>query len=675
MTRILLVVPMDHVPRAVEALYEMQLLHVHDHREGRDGLELGKPLPGASELSEALIRLRAMIATLELHRGDIDRPLPVHTVMKDLEAKFGRLESQIETLGENRTRLRNEARNIEARLAALEPYISLGLELEMYNPYENVEVIVGTASGDVLRALERTRLRYELFRPKDPAKSGLFALFVDTDQVDEARAILGEMNFSPVPVFEGEGDPREMRMHLKEGHAKVTSSLKEVELNLEEIRKVHGDSLLAAEEHLSIEVEKAESPLRSGTTENALFTEGWVPTRHLSDLKLGLRKAVGDAYHVELLDDEGTGHHASVAADGGEPDGTEEEDGDEDVVADTPVLLNNPGQIKVHEELIDLVSKPAYNEIDPAVFMFVTFPIMFGMMVGDIGYGVAFMMTGWMLLKMEGPKGFLGKHWKGIGILIDEMRTRMIKMIMLSGFVTAVWGFLYGEAFGFELYGTHGELTHQSLYVAILDLWLPISRLEEASFMLVLCIYFGVMHLLLGLVIGFINEARNHGGGHAFFAKGSWVMIVIGGFIFFYLFLTVEDLDMGTPVVIGSLVVFVLGIVFLLIGEGMGGVLELPGILSNILSYTRLFAIGLSSLGIALAFNSIVALLWSGGVGGMVGGAVIFFLGHLVNLFLALLAPSLHALRLHYVEWMTKFFTGGGVPYTPLGRDRIYTEV
>jgi V/A-type H+-transporting ATPase subunit I len=676
MTRVLLVFPRDHLRDAVEALYDMRLLHIHDHVEGRDGLDLGKPMEGASQLSENLIRLRAMLATLELGRGDIDRPLPVSTVMKDLEVKFDRLESEIETLGENRTRLRNEVRNIEQRLSSLEPYLALGLDLSLYNPYESVEVIVGSVSGDVARALERTDLRYELFRPKDPSKTGLFALFVDTDQADKARAILGEMNFSPVPLFEGEGDPREMRMHLKEGHAKVTSSLKEVELDLEKIKSVHGSGLLAAEEHMSIEVEKAESPLRSGATANALFTEGWVPSRHISDLELGLRKAVGEAFHIEVLDADGGRHQASVAADGGEADETAvEEEEHHDAALGTPVLLNNPGQIKVHEELIDLVSKPAYNEIDPAVFMFITFPIMFGMMVGDIGYGVAFMLSGWMLLRMESQKGFLGKHWKGIGIFIDDTRTRMTKMIMVCGFVTAVWGFLYGEAFGFELYGTHGELTHQSLYIASLDFWLPISRLEEASFMLVLCIYIGVLHLLLGLFIGFVNEARNHGAGHAFFAKGSWVMIVIGGFIFFYLFLTVDNLDMGAPVVMGSLAVFVLGIVFLLVGEGMGGVLELPSILSNILSYTRLFAIGLSSLGIALAFNSIVALLWAAGVGGMIGGAIIFFLGHLVNLFLALLAPSLHALRLHYVEWMTKFFTGGGVPYAPLGRDRIYTEV
>jgi V/A-type H+-transporting ATPase subunit I len=678
MTRVLLVVPREHVPGAMEALYDMRILHVHDHMEGRDGLALGKPLDGASETSEMLIRLRAMIATLGIKGQEVESPLPVNTVMRELEEKFEHLEEQIDTLGDNRSRLTNESRNIEQRLTVLEPYLHLGLDLSHYNEYESVEVIVGSVTGDINKALGRTQVRHELFLPKDPSKSSTFALFVDKDRADEVRTMLQEMNFQPAPVFEGEGDPRSMRVQLKEGLAKVKSNLEEVELNLKRIREVHGDSLLAAEEQLSINVEKLESPLRCGSTANVLFTEGWVPKNKISDLELGLRKAIQDNYHIEVLTDEDVleGHTKPVAADGGEPDGSEADDHDDiDPVAETPVMLRNPKHVQVHEDLIELVSRPRYDEVDPALFMFITFPIMFGMMVGDLGYGVTFMFAGWWLLRLESPKGWFGMKWKGVGITEGAARTRMIKMIMFSGFVTAIWGFLYGEAYGFELYGTHGIFTHESLYVVPLDLWLPISRLEEASFMLELCIYIGVIHLLLGLTIGFFNEKGRHGTGHAFLAKGSWMLIIIGGMMFFVVFLASDTVDWGDTTLLTGAGIMVLGIVLLLAGEGMFGVLELPSILSNILSYTRLFAIGLSSLGIALAFNSIVADMWAAGIAGMIGGAIIFFLGHLVNLFLALLAPSLHALRLHYVEWMTKFFEGGGVPYEPFGRERVYTEV
>jgi len=117
------------------------------------------------------------------------------------------------------------------------------------------------------------------------------------------------------------------------------------------------------------------------------------------------------------------------------------------------------------------------------------------------------------------------------------------------------------------------------------------------------------------------------------------------------------------------------GIAALVAGEGAVGILHVPGILSNVLSYIRIFALGLSSVGIAITFNTIAAPSWSSGTA--VGYAVAIFiavLGHLLNLFLGLLGPTMHSLRLHYVEWMTKFYTGGGVPYRPFGRPRRYSE-
>ena len=129
MTRVLIVVPRDKVPAATSALFDLQLLHVHDHVEGRDGLALGQPLEGASESSTMLIRLRAMIATLDISEISVDIPRPVVSLMEELEAKFDHLENEIETLGDNRNRLRTETRNIEQQMTNLEPYISLGLDL------------------------------------------------------------------------------------------------------------------------------------------------------------------------------------------------------------------------------------------------------------------------------------------------------------------------------------------------------------------------------------------------------------------------------------------------------------------------------------------------------------------------------------------------------------------
>jgi V/A-type H+-transporting ATPase subunit I len=96
--------------------------------------------------------------------------------------------------------------------------------------------------------------------------------------------------------------------------------------------------------------------------------------------------------------------------------------------------------------------------------------------------------------------------------------------------------------------------------------------------------------------------------------------------------------------------------------------------MTNVLSYTRLLAVGLSSVGIAFAINTIVGMLAAAGVIGLIGAIVVFIIGHTVNLALGIIAPGLHALRLHYVEFFQKFYKGGGRIYDPFGYIRKYTE-
>jgi len=248
-------------------------------------------------------------------------------------------------------------------------------------------------------------------------------------------------------------------------------------------------------------------------------------------------------------------------------------------------------------------------------------------------------------------------------------------MIMIAGLYTIFTGFMYGELFGLELFGTHGILWPHYLYVPALDIYLPINRLEEAMLRINLCIYVGIAHILLGLCLGIVNANHLHGLKHAILGKFSWILIVIGGYVVFRILFTADEVVLTDPVMMTGLIVMITGIVMLIAGEGGGGLLELPGIVSNILSYTRLFAIGLSSLGIAMTFNTLGAIMVSQGGAMIIAGLVVAGLGHFINILLALLAPSLHALRLHYVEWMTKFYIGGGNEYKPFGRERIYTEV
>ena len=662
----------------VAALHDLRALHIREQREGCDGLGLCPPLEGASEASETLIRIRAMISALGLAGHRPSAPRPAADVMGELERRLPDVEEEVNALIEERGRKQGELKELEQRLEALQPYVALGLPMELYRPYESLRAFVGRAPKDLEAMLDGAHVPHELFRARGRAHADLVAIFVDADQEEEVQALLAKEGFEPIAPQEGTGDPSRLCDGIAATRSELEGALKGVEERLSRLKASAADMLVAAEEHLSIEVEKLESPLRFGGTRNATIIEGWVPANRLGDLERTLEGAAGTAFHIEELEDVIPGTHATTAApptaevanDGGEPvadpsvdayggSGAAKKAVETPQHDEPPVMLHNPARVAPYEMLVTEVSTPSYWEIDPSRFMIFTFPLFFGMMLGDIAYGIIIAVGGYILVKRTRNAAI----------------RKVSEMLSISGAVSIAFGVVFGEAFGFVLYGhPSGLLWDHDLYVAALGLYLPIDRFEEAMLLIKLCIYLGIGHLLLGLAIGFYNERVVHGALHAFLHKGSWMLILVGGAMTVTQYLAGAQFS-GNIAYMAGAALLLGGIAALVAGEGAVGILHVPGILSNVLSYIRIFALGLSSVGIAITFNTIAAPSWSSGTA--VGYAVAIFiavLGHLLNLFLGLLGPTMHSLRLHYVEWMTKFYTGGGVPYRPFGRPRRYSE-
>ncbi|MCK5234125.1 MAG: V-type ATP synthase subunit I, partial [Candidatus Aenigmarchaeota archaeon] len=305
---------------------------------------------------------------------------------------------------------------------------------------------------------------------------------------------------------------------------------------------------------------------------------------------------------------------------------------------DAPVALTNPNAVKPYEFFLDLYSLPKYNEINPTFFMFLTFPLFFGFMLGDFGYGILTLAI-FLILRSK----------------IPPLKSLMT-VLCFSSISTIIFGLAYGEFFGFEELGGY-HIPHL------------LSRVHGASELFTLSILLGFLHVNIGFVIGFVNTLNMHGLKHAIFEKASWILLEIGllnSVSVIPILVLSNPLYNFMPVTAGYLLLFA-SFIMLVKGEGVKGVLELPALIANILSYARLMAVGLVSVILAVVVNENATALFHTGPLGMVFATIIFVMGHTVNICLGLMSPFIHSMRLHYVEFFLKFYHGGGKRYMPFG--------
>jgi V/A-type H+-transporting ATPase subunit I len=323
---------------------------------------------------------------------------------------------------------------------------------------------------------------------------------------------------------------------------------------------------------------------------------------------------------------------------------------------DAPVALRNSPFVRYFEILYLLSKYPRYGTIDPTIIFAIFFPIFFGLMVGDIGYGIIIMCAGWVVHRKYGNK---------------PMANMAGFILTIGGAWTIFFGAVYLEFFGDWLsrwLGLIKEVNGKEEVTYLLGspksiFKYPIDRLEGFTFMLGACIIIGFVHIGIGLVIGITNGVKEHNRKHAM-EKGGLLMVLTGFMLALGTFAFPEWWP-GAMVGIG-IVLAVAGVVVAGVGGGMGGVVESLVGVGNIFSYARLIAIGLASVIMANVANKLARQVGgSGGVIGVIAGIAVFVLMHGLNLVIAVFSPSIHSLRLHLVESFGKFFEPAKYRYEP----------
>ena len=371
-----------------------------------------------------------------------------------------------------------------------------------------------------------------------------------------------------------------------------------------QLAEEHAPALLAARGPMHDRLLELEAVSRCGVTAHAFTVEGWLPTSSMLRLESEISKRFGDDVVLETIAREKW------------------------TARDAPVVLANPRVFRPFELLVRVMPLPAYGTIDPTPFVAVFFPLIFGIMLGDVGYGLMLLAIAMLIRRKAVP----GSAMRKVGDMAVPMAV-----------FTMIFGVLYGEFFGDmgqRLFGMKPVL---------------FDRAEGVLAALALAVGLGFVHVVLGLVLGALSLRRSEPR-HAI-GKGvtaAMVLLIVAALLAAF---EVLPKALFMPAVIALLVAFPI----LILTEGLVAPVELLASVGNALSYARIMALGTASVMLAVVANRMV-----GTMGSVAIGLIFALLFHLVNFAIGLFGPTIHALRLHYVEFFGKFYSPGGQPYRPL---------
>jgi V/A-type H+-transporting ATPase subunit I len=450
----------------------------------------------------------------------------------------------------------------------------------------------------------------------DVGDSMLAMLIVIAKQyLRETEILLGQKDVSRLrlPPELGEGMPDTVLETINRRMREIPVEKKHIEDELANLANSQDCCPLIWKTVLEDELEGYQVLSQFGETDMTFVMAGWVPKRDLKRVKDRLNDEIGEAILVQELEFS------------------------EEMKARAPVILDNMAPARPYESLVRLLELPGYGRTDPTALMSLFLPIFFGLMLGDIGYGVILLVISLLLRR---------KFRAGFG------RDLMTVIAIGSG-----WAILFGILFG-EIFGTLGEA------LGLHPIWMARDSVEDVQGFLLMSVAIGAGHITLGLVLGVWGAIRDRSRSHLL-ERGGMLLGLIS--LFFMVGVLVDFLPSGfmTPAIAG----LILGIV--LLGASLGwigilmGPIEFIGLIGNVLSYLRIAAIGLASVYLAKVANSMAGM-----VGNIIVGLIVAILIHALNLLMGAFSPSIHSLRLHYVEFFRKFYEGGGRPYQPF-RSRL----
>ena len=662
MKRVEIIVPQRKFEDAMLYLRELNIIELLDVKEMIKGYGEGVSSATVSDRLYRLTTLESKINSVTTALGIISlhakEKIPVDARISD--DSLGETEKRVSEIEQQVTSITNEKQSLESTIDYAERQLRLNIEEIM-----KIEIIDSPEGRNKLEEIVASI--YQSLKPSELKITGPISDIVQAKAIE--NAVVKDISDEIARILAAKGDQAaiataitatlglKLKSLARSNRLSYQSSsrieeakdrLSELNEKIVEIKRSDGEYLLVQREVIAAERAFEQAKGLCGKTESTYMIEGWMPTANINEVSSKLKTICNG----ELIFRDWVSH-------------------------DAPTRLNNPKSLGIFEKLTTGFGIPKSDEVDPTVLWLITYPIFFGFMFGDVGSGIVVIIVS-SIIYMYKKRGLVipDVAYGGMGGVFN-MVIQGAGLLIFSGAAALVVGFLYGTVFGNAqwfrmLTGLPGPLWFEPF--------------ENIRLMLRLSITIGVIHIISGITLDIFNKARVREFRELIAGPLVWlwfygafgITLLEYGLRFpNYLFNPQNGMDiflrMGVPVI----AMFVLKI----ITEGPMGLMHafenLLASLSHTISYVRILAMKLIE---SVFYNLFAAVLifftaWGTITGTVLGYSLFAALTIVMILILETAFVFMQSLRLMWVEFFLKFYSGEGTAFKPYGAERTYTRV
>ncbi|MBR5315897.1 MAG: V-type ATP synthase subunit I [Firmicutes bacterium] len=570
-----------------------------------------------------LFKTRTRIKRSELEAMEKDMPA-VEAVIEDVLA-----------LGNEMMRVNERCNKLEADLLYLVPWINLDLPVDLVET-KHCTIHRGIFPIDVnleelVRQLDET-LENVVLKEVSHTKELSYVTMISLKENDEAvLEIAKQFGFIEVSFGSMSGTPLELKAAMTEELKEQKKEIDRIQVEISKAVVMKG-AIEAYYDIVSVESEKEKNRSKLLKTKETFILEGWIPERCIPDATVML----------EQLDC----HFAFSQAEEGET---------------PPVLLENSAMVAPFESVTEMYALPAYGSFDPTKIFAVFYVVFFGMMLSDAAYGILMSVACFVVLKKYDLEG---------------MAHKLIKLFFYCGLSTTFWGAMFGGWFGDIVTVVANVFFDKE--VVIKPLWF--NPIDDPVKLLLFSMALGVIHIFTGLGIKAYMDIKDGRWLDAIFDEGFWILTISGICVWLGGAMAIPELGGAGK---WMTIVGVLGLLltggrkkkgFGKVIGGLSNVYNITSYLSDILSYSRILALGLATGVIAQVVNT-MGSIFGGGIVGAIVLLLLFIFGHTLNIAINVLGAYVHTARLQYVEFFGKFYEDGGEPFEPMGNKTKYIRI